>query len=68
MHIHKGPAGVSGSVLFPIGPSPYSSPMAFTSPALSTGQEDSLMNNLYYVNIHSATFGGGEIRGQIIKQ
>lgn len=28
-------------------------------------KEDSLLNGFYYVNIHTATFPGGEIRGQI---
>lgn len=71
MHIHKGPAGVSGSVIFPLGSNPYSSPMTFTTASLTLGQEDSLMNKLYYVNIHSALPGGypaGEIRGQLLVQ
>jgi hypothetical protein len=25
------------------------------------------MANLYYVNLHSSTFTGGEIRGQLVK-
>jgi hypothetical protein len=28
-------------------------------------KEDSLLNGFYYVNIHTATYPGGEIRGQI---
>ena len=68
MHIHKGAAGVSGGVLFGIGAPPFASPVSFTSVALSTGQEDSLMNSLYYVNVHSATYPAGEIRGQLLKQ
>jgi CHRD domain len=68
MHIHKAPAGVSGGVLFGLSTAPFVSPVAYTSPVLSQGQEDSLMNNLYYINIHSATFPAGEIRGQITKQ
>jgi CHRD domain len=68
MHIHKGPAGVSGGVLFGLSTAPFSSPVSYSSPALSAGQVDSLMNNLYYINIHSAAFPAGEIRGQITKQ
>jgi hypothetical protein len=68
MHIHKGAAGTSGGVLFGLGSAPFSSPVAYTSPALNAGQEDSLTNNLYYLNIHSAAFPGGEIRGQLLKQ
>lgn len=66
MHIHKGPAGIAGNVIFPLGRNPYSSPMTFTTPSLTLGQEDSLMNKLYYVNIHSVTFPAGEIRGQLV--
>jgi CHRD domain len=68
MHIHKGPAGVSGGVLFGLATAPFTSPVSYSSPVLSTGQVDSLMNNLYYINIHSAAFPAGEIRGQITKQ
>jgi CHRD domain len=68
MHIHKGPAGVAGGVLYGLSTAPFASPVLYTSPVLSAGQEDSLMNNLYYINIHSAAFPAGEIRGQITKQ
>lgn len=68
MHIHKGPAGVAGGVLYGLGSAPFSSPVSHTSAAFTTAQEDSLMNNLYYINIHSAAFPAGEIRGQLIKQ
>jgi hypothetical protein len=68
MHIHKGPAGTPGGVLFGLGVAPFSSPVNFASQALTVGQEDSLLSNLYYLNIHSAAFPGGEIRGQIMKQ
>jgi CHRD domain len=70
MHIHKGGAGVSGPVIFPIAgtaPSTYSSPTTYTSQPFTAGQEDSLMRSLYYVNVHSTTFPGGEIRGQLTK-
>jgi hypothetical protein len=66
MHIHRAPAGVNGGVLFPLGPNPWKSPVAFTR-VLTTNQEDSLMRGLYYINIHSATYPGGEIRGQLNK-
>ena len=63
-HIHKGAVGVDGSVVFPI--SDISSPMNYTSPPLSSSQEADLLANLYYVNLHSTAFPGGEIRGQLI--
>jgi hypothetical protein len=65
-HIHKGAIGVSGSPVFPF--TSYTSPIAYTSTALDASQEADLNAELYYVNIHSDAFPGGEIRGQLIKQ
>lgn len=65
-HIHKGAIGVSGSPVFPF--SSFTSPITYTSVALDASQEADLNAELYYVNIHSAAFPGGEIRGQLIKQ
>ena len=66
-HIHKAASGVSGGVIFGF-TLPITSPVNYTSIALDTTQEADLFANLYYVNIHSAAFPGGEIRGQLIKQ
>jgi hypothetical protein len=66
-HIHKGATTESGGVIFGFN-SPLTSPINYTSPALDATQETDLLANLYYVNIHSAQFPGGEIRGQLIKQ
>jgi hypothetical protein len=65
-HIHEGAIGVSGPPIFTF-PS-LTSPMSLTTVALTTAQETALMNNNYYINIHSAAFPDGEIRGQLIKQ
>jgi CHRD domain len=65
-HIHLGAAGSNGGVVFPF--TTLTSPFTYTSPALTTAQEADLNANLYYVNIHTAAFPGGEIRGQLIKQ
>lgn len=67
-HIHKGAVGVPGGVIFPLGTAPFTSPVSFTSVPLDATQMADLMANLYYVNIHSTAFPGGEIRGQLIKQ
>lgn len=65
-HIHKGVIGVSGPVVFPF--SSFTSPISYTSGVLDATQDADLKANLYYVNIHTAAFPGGEIRGQLIRQ
>ena len=64
-HIHMGASGTNGGVIFPF--SNFASPISYTSVALTTAQEADLKANLYYVNLHTAAFAGGEIRGQLIK-
>jgi len=66
-HIHKAAVGVNGPVVFGFS-TPITSPINYTSAALNVTQEADLNANLFYVNIHSAAFPGGEIRGQLIKQ
>ena len=65
-HIHKGAVGVAGPLVFPF--ANVTSPIVLTTPALDATQEADLMAHLYYSNIHSAAYPGGEIRGQLIKQ
>ncbi len=65
-HLHKAAAGTSGAPVFAF--STFTSPIDYTSVALTAAQEADLRANLYYVNIHTAAFTGGEIRGQLIKQ
>jgi len=62
-HIH-GPAaaGSNAGVLFPL---PPGSPKIGTIGPLTATQEGWLNTAMLYVNIHSQTFPGGEIRGQI---
>ena len=64
-HIHLGAAGTNGSVVFPF--TSLTSPITLTSIALTAAQEADLKANLYYVNIHTTAFPGGEIRGQLFK-
>lgn len=65
-HIHKGAVGVPGPPVFTF--TDYTSPISYTSPALSAGQEADLKANLYYINLHSVAYPDGEIRGQLIMQ
>lgn len=65
-HVHKGAAGVAGPTVFAF-PN-LVSPINYTSIALDATQEADLLANFYYVNLHSAAYTNGEIRGQLIKQ
>lgn len=66
-HIHKAAAGVNGGVVFNFG-TPQASGFVYTSAALTAEQETDLAATLYYVNLHTSNFSGGEIRGQLVKQ
>ena len=80
-HIHLGPAGVSGPVFFDLGAAadfaspvtigliviPSSLAFAGADKALSLGL-GALINAApweFYVNIHTSSFPGGELRGQL---
>jgi len=64
-HIHYGPAGVEGPVAH--GFSSFTSPIDETWD-LTSADVDSLLAGHLYINIHSAAFPLGEIRGQIKEQ
>ena len=64
-HIHKGAAGATGGVIFQLGTT-FATPFAFSTAALTMEQETDLLAGNYYVNIHSAKSGSGEIRGNLI--
>ncbi len=69
-HFHASPPGIAGAIL--IGPAGF--PTGVTSGTFSTThtltatQEDSLKRGLFYFNIHTTAFPGGEIRAQIFLQ
>jgi hypothetical protein len=66
-HIHtNGPAGVNGPVLFSLtGASGTSGTLDLAPTAVTSAQVADLRAKRWYVNIHTANFSGGEIRGQI---
>ncbi|MEO6820519.1 MAG: CHRD domain-containing protein [Ginsengibacter sp.] len=65
-HIHKAAAGTNGPVIFSF-PDLFS-PITYTSIQISDEQVTALFKDSLYVNLHSATYLGGEIRGQLKKQ
>ncbi len=71
-HIHGPvPPGVNGAVVIPLFQAPPGTPSSSFSADLITTNfasfvEADLLNGLYYVNIHTPSYPGGEIRGQIV--
>ncbi|MBI2925129.1 MAG: VPDSG-CTERM sorting domain-containing protein [Verrucomicrobia bacterium] len=67
-HIHKAAIGVAGPVVFPLVLSPLGQDHATINDTLvlTAAQEADLLAGLYYVNIHTTLYSGGEIRGQIV--
>lgn len=63
-HIHDGFAGANGGVLFALN---QTSPgnLTGTTAALTAAQRAKMRGTGHYVNVHSTTFGSGEIRGQV---
>jgi CHRD domain len=61
-HIHSGPPSAQGPVAIPF--ANLTSPITGTV-TLSLDQANDLLNNRMYVNMHSAAYSNGEIRGDI---
>jgi len=73
-HIHKAAAGVNGPIHWDFHEPPQDAPVTGTHPSLegtarpraAANLSDLLANpQLYYVNVHSARFPGGVVRGQL---
>ena len=66
MHFH-GPAdvGTNAGVQVNIGGISGTTSPSIGSATITTAQATDLLNDLYYINIHTANFPGGEIRGQV---
>ena len=69
-HIHGlGEVGVLAPVLQTFSPFPRRKSGSYSGSLLIDGvkfTEDYLLSGRYYINIHSKTYSGGEIRGQLI--
>ncbi len=64
-HIHMGRAGISGGVIIGLTNSGGTSGTLHGTGTFTDAQEDSLVNARTYVNVHSTTYPGGELRGQV---
>lgn len=65
-HIHKGASDANGDVVFTFAST--TSPINFVTGKLTAAQEADLFAGLYYVNLHSAAYPAGEIRGNLVKK
>src|SRR5687767_13196926 len=64
-HIHTGAIGVNGPVTIDLGAISGTSGAFTGTRTITPAQIVALRQHGMYVNVHSANFGGGEIRGQL---
>jgi hypothetical protein len=68
-HIHRGPAGVNGPIVVPLTTPPSGDPGTSSGcvPGLAAGLVTAIRTNpsQFYVNVHTAAFPGGAVRGQL---
>jgi subtilisin family serine protease len=65
-HIHAGPAGLNGAVIHPLNAAVNNITRQAGNVVLSAAEEVLLLNGGLYVNFHTTTNPGGELRGQIV--
>lgn len=65
-HIHEGPVGVNGPIIFSLTESFSGSGVWSTTGPLSEAQLATLRAGNYYFNVHSLAYPDGAIRGQIL--
>ena len=67
-HIHEGALGATGPIVIPLVQTGAASVVWFVRATLTEAQYNSLLAGNMYLDVHSAAFPGGEIRGQILSQ
>lgn len=65
VHLHEGPLRVNGPIVFPLSKAPGTVVWS-TRTTLNDAQLYALENGNYYLDVHSAAFPGGEVRGQVV--
>ncbi|HEY6503804.1 MAG TPA: CHRD domain-containing protein [Chitinophagaceae bacterium] len=65
-HIHTGAVNANGPVIINFAFSAALSGTLHVESAISPADQALMLNGNTYINIHNASFGGGEIRGQLI--
>ena len=67
-HIHEAPVGVNGGVIYDLTPYFSDNLMVLVGGEVDTAVINAIRSGNTYVNVHTALHGGGEIRGQIVKE
>ena len=67
-HIHSAAANLNGPVIIPLSVTAATQGSIHVASAIASADQIQMMSGNAYVNIHNATFSGGEIRGQLIAE
>ncbi|HEV8078698.1 MAG TPA: CHRD domain-containing protein, partial [Marinobacter sp.] len=65
-HIHAGEVGTNGPVAFGFSDEDENGVWEIEAEAVTQAQHDALLAGNWYVNVHTDSFAGGELRGQIL--
>ena len=65
-HVHLAPPGVPGPVIIPLVETSPGSGIWIAKATLTEAQYNALVTGNLYLNVHSAAFPEGEIRGQLL--